>query len=198
MSGINKRSEVEIGRDIDREVLERMNERRVTHGMSQVVFLKRENNTPTKYYDSQAPYIFLQYLNPVLRWGSKKLDITERDLKFILYLYPLGVFTTYQFNVACMTVSMLQNLKLRAFRKKNIIVTWRERDGKNPKLYCLSGRARNIIGRMHKMLVGETEMPEGWNNPMNHSGKRIDTYFMNMVKKMNKDIREQSQIRTDE
>lgn len=183
-------TELNKGRDLEKEVLDRLDERRVTRAMTQVLFLKRTNKEPTKIYDSQTPYIFLQYIHLVMQWGSKKAGVNQRLMGLLLYLYPLGPFTAYQFSTMCKTVYMYQSKQLKKLIDKNLIVVWREKRKGEVKLYCLSAKAKNIISRMHTMCLGEEPFPETHRNPLKHSGTKIDKYYMDMMKLINKKEKE--------
>lgn len=195
----NRKTREEREREQDAETLKMLNERRVTTSMSQVLYIKRSNKMPQKIYDSQAPYIFLQYIRLVTRWGHKKLGISKRRLELLLYLYPIGVFNKYQFNVMCRTVELNQNGVFKSLYNQGLLSLWRRGDAKKKTshLYCLSAKAKNVISRMHRMCLGEEKIPMNYNNPLKGSELAIDKYYLEMMKKMNKEVDKKKRAERD-
>lgn len=186
--------------EIEAEMMDRINERRGKDGLTQVIYVKRKTNQleEDKVFGFQTKYTFLQYLRIVMRWACGKLDVSSRYVDLLLYLYPIGVFNTLQFNRICATMQMYQRRELNYMMDKGLLRVWRIGDkSKNvyertATLYSLSDKAAKVCARMHRVLLGEQGLPENHNNPLekSNSKKVIDKYYMEKIKEMNKRVEE--------
>lgn len=143
---------------------------------------------PKPRYRSKRDYDFLQYIRIVFKWATENYDLTRPELELLLYLYPMGTFTKYEFFQFTKTVSMYQNRLLDKFIDNGYIHIWRTKKGNESRLYALTNKAKTLCSRMHKFCTGEINMPESprFNNLAKNDDKRINGYYMDIIKKMNK------------
>lgn len=134
-------------------------------------------------------YDFLQYIRPVFKWATTNYDISRPHLEMLLYLYPKGLFTKNEFVSYHRIIGMYQSKNLKLLIDKGFIYIWRPRKANDKALYALTNKAKRLCGKMHKVLVGDSELPiDPVNNVLAKEGRpRIDGYYMDAIKKMNKD-----------
>ncbi len=56
-------------------------------------------------------------------------------------------------------------------------------------IFILTDKAKMMCDRMHKMLIGDEDIPTNarYNKLAESGGKRINNYYMDIIKKMNKE-----------
>jgi hypothetical protein len=173
--------------------------RRTSGTHSEVIFKseKRLRKKPMKY-SSKVEYDFLQYIRIVMRWAYSNIELPQRYIELLLYLYPIGVFTMFQFRSMCRTISMYEKKQLDMLVDKGFIRIWRPRKGiMQAELYTLTDKSRLLCARMHKMCVAEEKIPISSHNAMTKSEFRIDKYFLEKAKKMNKKFEEKKKKAAD-
>lgn len=154
---------------------------------------KKINRTTTKKkplprYRSSRDYDFLQYIRPVYRWALDNTDLTKGELEMLLYLYPMGVFTKTKFFEYQRIINIKQQLTFKQLQERGWIKVWRTKTRKESALYALTHKAKTLCDNMHKFLVGDKDLPvTPRNNETAKGKKRIDNYFMDVIKKMNKE-----------
>lgn len=150
---------------------------------------KTRKKKPKPRHRSTRDYDFLQYVRPVFRWATENSGLTRAQIELILYLYPKGVFTKQDFYDYHKILGMYQIKTFQMMVKEGFIVTWRPKKRGQKALYSLSNKAKQICSKMHKFLTGEKEIPvNSRNNVLAQDGRaRIDGYYMDVIKKMNKD-----------
>ena len=148
---------------------------------------------PTPRHRTVRDYDFLQYIRPVMRWGQLHTGLDRRRLEGLLFLYSTGLFTKKGFTNYFKIIELNQTGVFQYFLDNNWVKVWRYRTKDQGALYEVSNRGKQVCDRMHKFLTGETKMPEGeLVNPIavNEAGHRINNYYMDVIKKMNKDKRD--------
>lgn len=152
-------------------------------------YTKTYKKKPKTVYASSRDYDFLRHLRVVTRWMMKTHDIKRAELETLLYFYPMGVFTKTEFYFYTKTVTNYQTYLFNEFVEKGYIVQWRKRgNGHKSDLYVLSHKAKHLCDSMHKYMLGEKPLPEEGKNDLSKIGdKRVDKYYMDVIKKMNRD-----------
>lgn len=153
------------------------------------VVTKTRNKKPI--IRSHRDYDFLKNIRIVYRWALANNDLNRGELDLLLFLYPEGAFTKRRFGDVHKIISIYQQKTLDKFLDEGWIVIWRPQKGRTNALYTLSSKAKNLCSRMHKILLGEIEISE---NPKYNvlakgseaTGVKMDDYFFNAVKEMNK------------
>tara|TARA_B110000971_G_C19546698_1_gene292737 strand:- start:258 stop:524 length:267 start_codon:yes stop_codon:yes gene_type:complete len=76
--------------------------------------------------------------------------------------------------------------------KEEWIHVWRKRQGKQTTLYELTYKSKRIINTIYKKLNGEEIAESAYANPLfRNDVSYMDKVYRNMIKEMNKEIREQ-------
>jgi len=151
---------------------------------------KTSRKKPLRRYRSRIEYDFLKYIKVVFKWANDNYpDLTRPQIELILYLYSLGAFSKRQFSDFHKIIGLYQQRTLNYFIKKGYVMLWRERNSKSPALYVVTQKGKTMCNKMHRYCCGVEEMPETkeLNNMMKDDAPRINGYYMDIVKKMNKD-----------
>lgn len=146
-----------------------------------------KNKKPKSVYTTSQDYDFLRHIRVVMRWATHNYEIGRPQVEVLLYLYPLGTFTRSQFKSFYRVIGINHSLMLQEYIRDGWIVQWRPRKRNQRELFTLSTRAKGMCSRMHKMCLGELPIPEeSRSNKLVQSDKRIDGYYMDIIRDMNK------------
>lgn len=171
---------------------EKINEIRKRHA-------KARGKVAKKYVSNKIPnrgkvsikYDFLKYIRVVMRWAVENSTLNRPQIEALLYLYCMGTFSKKQFHDFHKTLGMYEQKTLDKLSKEGWVTLWRPANKKTKEhaLYSLTHKAKLFCAKIHKICCGEEEIPtdEIRNKLAGNTGKRIDTYYMEMIKKMNKD-----------
>lgn len=175
---------------LQKELKEDYDRRRGEGYFKDVVFVRRgSTRRKPDIFTKRETYSFLQYLRIVMHWAKRNSDLTRPQIELLLYLQPLGIFHKGDFAFFCRVIQIYQHKLFKKFLAEGWLKEWRAaKPSKNQTaLYCLTQKAETLCTRIHKMLIGEEPIPEGTNNAITRSEKPIDKYYMDIIKKMNKD-----------
>jgi hypothetical protein len=150
---------------------------------------RTKHSKPKPRHRSTRDYDFLQYIRPVFKWATENSGLTRPQVELMLYLYPKGVFKKSDFFEYHKILGMYQSKTFDMFVKDGFINVWRPKKQGHPALFSLTNKAKQICDKMHKFLTGEKEVPVNSRNNVlaQEGGARINGYYMNVIKKMNKD-----------
>lgn len=150
---------------------------------------KTRHKKPKPRHRSTRDYDFLQYIRPVFKWATENSGLTRPQVELMLYLYPKGVFEKKDFFNYHKILGMYQSKTFDMFMKEGFIKVWRPKKKGQKALYSLTNKAKQICDKMHKFLTGEKEVPVNSRNNIlaQDGGARINGYYMDVIKKMNKD-----------
>lgn len=160
---------------------------------------KARGKVAKKYISHKIPnrgkvsvkYDFLKYLRVVMRWATENSGLSRPHVEVLLYLYCMGTFSKKQFHDFHKTLGIYEQKTLDNLSKEGWIALWRPASKKTKEhaLYSLTHKGKLFCAKIHNVCCGEDEIPieETRNKLAGNTGKRIDTYYMEMIKKMNKD-----------
>lgn len=154
---------------------------------SEVIF-KRTGviKKPTKTFHQTLSYDFLQYIRIIFKWACSNYEITRPNLELILGLYPLGVFKKSDFEIFSRTIDMSSKRVFNKLIDDGWIKVWRPYKRGQAALYCLTTKGKIMCGKIHKICVGESQIPEyKYGNSLMTSGKAVDKYYVEAIKRMN-------------
>ena len=145
-----------------------------------------------KVYDRRQPKSdYLKYWKVIRSFAKAKYKLNTADLDMLFFLYSEKYFGKKQFNEFDNLLSWDVNRFSRLLRDGWISV-FRKRQGNKKTLYELSYKGNRMISSLYNKLNGE-EIPTSQSvNPM--FAKNVsysDKVYRNMIKSMNKYIREQ-------
>lgn len=152
--------------------------------------LPTHTKTPYPRYRSRIDYDFLKYIRVVFRWALvNNPELSRPQLEILLYLYGTGAFSKRQFNDFHKLLGMYSMKTLDEMIKLGFIKLWRPRKGRQHALYTLTQKAKRLCNKMHKYCAGVEEIPDhpSQNKMAEKDAPRMDGYYMNIIKKMNKD-----------
>lgn len=150
---------------------------------------KTKKKKPLPRHRLTRDYDFLQYIRPVFRWATENYGLSRPYVELILFLYPKGVFTQNDFYNFHKILGIYQIKTFKMMLKEGFIVVWRPKKRGQKALYSLTNKAKQMCNKMHKFLTGEKEIPiNSKNNILAQEGRpRIDKYYIDVIKSMNKD-----------
>ena len=137
---------------------------------------------------------YLKYWRIIRYFIKIKYGITTGELDMLLFLYSEKYFGKEKFKEFDELLSWNVN-RFDQLLKKGWIEVFRKRVGKHKTLYTLSFKANKMIDSIYKKLNGQ-EIPESpTSNPMFKSNvSYTDKVYRNMIKEMNKFIRQQRHL----
>ncbi len=137
---------------------------------------------------------YLKYWRVVRYFIKIKYGISTVELDMLLFLYSEKYFGKEKFKEFNELLSWNVN-RFDQLLKKGWIEVFRKRVGKHKTLYSLSFKANRMIDSIYKKLNGE-QIPESpTSNPMFKSNvSYTDKVYRNMIKEMNKFIRQQRHL----
>lgn len=143
---------------------------------------------PRPQHNSVRDYDFLQYIRIVYKWALQHHpDLNRGNLEMLLYLYPKGAFTYSQFHKYYKTIGLYQRKMLKRFMDDGYIKVWRVPKRGESKLYSLTDKSKKLCDMMHKYCTGDEKLPmDERNNLVTDKSKRINNYYVDMIKDMNK------------
>lgn len=152
----------------------------------------KKKQAPSSKYEHRIKYDFLSYTRLVMKWVTSNYELTRPEVELLLFLYGQGTFSQRQFFDYHTTLGIYQIKGFKKFQKDGWIKQFRERKGKECALYILTTKGQRLCSRMHKMCAGEEEIPTTARaNKMAKSGKPIDKFYLEAIKKMNRHRREE-------
>jgi len=137
---------------------------------------------------------YLKFWRVIRYFVKAKYNLTQADLDILLFLYDEDYFSKDKFkefdNLLSWNVTRFDNL----LRDKWIEV-FRKYDGKNKALYKLSYKSTRLIVSIYKKLNGEEIPTSQTSNPLfARNVSYTDKVYRNMIKEMNKFIRQQRHL----
>ncbi len=145
-----------------------------------------------KHYERSEPkYDYLKYWRVIRYFYQQKYDLKQAELEILLFLYSEMYFNKTKFkeyeNLFTWDRKRFNNLLDRGF-----IHMFRPKNNTEAALYEVTHKTRTMITTMYKKLNGE-EIPEHPdNNPLfKKNVKYTDKVYKNMIKEMNKSIKQQ-------
>jgi len=134
---------------------------------------------------------YLKYWRVIRYFIKSKYKLTQADLDILLFLYDEPYFSKDKFNEFDELLSWNVN-RFDQLLKNGWIEVFRKYDRKNKALYQLSYKSTRMIVSIYKKLNGE-EIPTSQSaNPMfARNVSYTDKVYRNMIKEMNKAIRQQ-------
>lgn len=149
-----------------------------------------ERKQPNTRYRSRVEYDFLKYIRVAFRWaGENHPNLTRSQIELLLYLHGLGAFSKNQFDDFHKLIGIYSIKTLDKFQDEGYIKVWRTSDKKSHRLYALTQKSRSLCSKLHRICCGVEDISL---NPLNNKmirpdAPRINTYYLDMIKKMNAD-----------
>jgi len=133
---------------------------------------------------------YLKYWRVIRYFIKSKYKLSQGDLDVLLFLYSEKYFSKEKFNEFDELLSWNINRFDKLLRDKWIVV-FRKRSQKFKTLYALSHKSKKMINSIYKKLSGEEIPVSQTSNPMfARNVCYTDKVYRNMIKQMNKEIRD--------
>ena len=144
-------------------------------------------------YDRKEPSNdYLKYWKVVKHWARAYYNLKTADIEMMLFLYSEGLFTRKQFEEFNEIMSW-DKMRFQKLLKDKWIIIWRERIGKQSKLYELGFKGKRVVASIYKKLNMEETISESpYRNPIfKNNTKYSNKIHRKIIKEMNKTIRQQ-------
>lgn len=137
-------------------------------------------------------YNFLQYVPVVRIWAQRNFDLTLLELDALMFMYPIGVFSSSEFNTCLKEMGRGNFTVLKNLREKGWISVWAKEGRSN--YYTLSQKANDLISRYHKICMLEEEVPMSERrNVIVRSRDPKDQELVSLFKSMNEKVRKNAE-----
>ncbi len=147
------------------------------------------NKQPLKRTIANVPYDFLKYSYITYRWARQNYtDINRKEVDIMLFLYTEGAFSQRLFSIHWKPLGLYPVSARKQLIEKGYINLFRPRTTKQKALYILSSKGKLFCSRMHRFAMGLDKVPVDprFNNMSKPDAIKADTYFIDLIKRMNK------------
>jgi len=130
----------------------------------------------------------LKYYRLIRRWACKQYDIKDADLELLIYLDCKGLFRRDDFINGVFTYTWDKH-RWERLRRNGWIDVWKERNRRDSKyaLYKTSMKAKLMITRIYKIMLGEEDIPITESNVFYKNKSYSDKVFNKAIDDMIKD-----------
>lgn len=139
---------------------------------------------------SERDYDFLKWIRVVFKWATAHTGLTQPKIEILLYFYAKGAFSKQEFFDYFQLIGFGSQTTLKKFIQEGWIIEWRKgKRGRVKGMYDLTSKAKVVCSKMHKMCVGDMDVPvTRRSNPLNAKDirdKRINKLYTGFFKVMN-------------
>ena len=130
----------------------------------------------------------LKYYRLVRKWACKTHGLTDADLELLIYFDCLRRFTRNDYINGTYLMSW-DKKRWEKLRNKGWIDVWRQRKRTTQKytIYTTSFKAKQLITRMYKILLGQEDIPITESNVFYKNKSYTDKVFNKAIDDMIKD-----------
>ena len=131
----------------------------------------------------------LKHYRIIRKWACRNNDLNDAELELLIYLDCMDRFTKKDFEMGCYSYSW-DNRRWNRLLKENWIVVWRKQNRTTQKynIYKVSFKAKQLIQRMYKIMLGEEDIPVSTRRNKIMKGKSyMDKVLITSIKNVNND-----------
>ena len=130
----------------------------------------------------------LKYYRLVRKWACKTYDILDADLELLIYLDCKERFTRNDFIEGTYTYAWDKD-RWERLRRDGWIDVWRHRNRTTIKysVFTTSTKAKRLITRLYKVLLGEEDLPIGPSSKFYKNKSYTDKVYNKAIDDMIKD-----------
>jgi len=133
---------------------------------------------------------YLKYWRVISYFIKSKYNLKQAELDTLLFLNSESYFSKEKFKEFNELLSWNKR-RFDILLRDGWIEVFRKRSGVHKTLYQLSYKSQRVLKSIYDKLEG-TEIPDSQHNPMFHRNvSYTDKVYRNMIKEMNKTIRQQ-------
>lgn len=134
---------------------------------------------------------YMKYWRVIRYYVGRQYGISQPHLELILFLYSEGYFSKDKFDEFNNLISW-DHQRFKNLRRDGWIELFRRKVGNYAALYQLTDKAKKAVRCVYDKLEGEELAETARRNPMfRHDASYMDKVYRNMIKEMNKTIRQQ-------
>lgn len=151
---------------------------------------KGDRKKPTTRYRSRVEYDFLKYIRVSYKWAlDNHPSLTRSQIDLLLYLYAEGAFSKNQFDEYHRLIGIFAVKTLQKFQDEGYVKLWRASDKKVHRLYTLTQKGKVLCNKIHRICIGDEEVSMNplVNKMLRKDKPRINTYYLDMIRRMNSD-----------
>jgi len=131
----------------------------------------------------------LKHYRVIRKWACRNNDLTDADLELLIYFDCLDFFTRKDYEAGTFAYSW-DNKRWGKLLKEGWIVVWRHRNRTTQKynIYKVSFKAKQLISRMYRIMLGEEDIPSSEKRNSIMRGKTYtDKVLQTAIRNVNKD-----------
>lgn len=131
----------------------------------------------------------LKHYRIIRKWACKNNSLNDADLELLIYLDCMDLFTKRDFEEGVYSYSW-DNRRWNRLLKEDWITVWRVRNRTTQKynIYKVSFKAKQLINRMYKIMLGQEDIPTSTRrNKIMKGESYMDKVLITSIKNVNND-----------
>jgi hypothetical protein len=131
----------------------------------------------------------LKHYRIIRKWACRNNNLTDADLELLIYFDCLDFFTRKDYEIGTFAYSW-NNKRWGKLLKDGWVVVWRHRNRTTQKynIYKVSFKAKQLISRMYRIMLGEEDIPSSEKRNSIMRGKTYtDKVLQTAIRNVNKD-----------
>tara|TARA_R100001463_G_scaffold129725_1_gene188705 strand:- start:1687 stop:2133 length:447 start_codon:yes stop_codon:yes gene_type:complete len=131
----------------------------------------------------------LKHYRIIRRWASRNNDLNDADLELLIYLDCIDLFTIKDFKMGSYSYSW-DNRRWNRLIQNKWIEVWRHRNRTTQKynIYKVSFKAKTLIQRIYRIMLGEEDIPSSKRRNKIMKGETyMDRVLQTSIKNVNND-----------
>ena len=131
----------------------------------------------------------LKHYRIIRKWACKNNGLNDADLELLIYLDCISLFSKKDYEMGAYSYSW-DNRRWNKLIQNEWIVVWRSRNRTTQKynIYKVSFKAKQLIKRMYRIMLGEEDIPISERRNKIMKGKTyIDKVLQTSIMNVNKD-----------
>jgi|TARA_R100000935_G_scaffold55528_1_gene85563 hypothetical protein len=131
----------------------------------------------------------LKHYRIIRKWACKNNSLRESDLELLVFLHCMDLFTKKDFEDGVYSYSW-DNRRWARLVKEDWITVWRTRNRTTQKynIYKVSFKAKQLINRIYKIMLGEERIPTSTRrNRIMKGNSYMDKVLIKSIRDVNKD-----------
>ena len=131
----------------------------------------------------------LKHYRIIRKWACKNNGLNDADLELLIYLDCIDMFTIKDFKMGTYSYSW-DNRRWNRLIKNDWVVVWRHRNRTTQKynIYKVSFKAKQLINRIYKIILGEEDIPTSERrNSIMKGNSYIDKVLQTSIYNVNRD-----------
>ena len=130
----------------------------------------------------------LKHYRIIRKWACKNNNLNDADLELLIYLECMEYFSKQDFKDGAYSYSW-DNRRWNRLLKEDWITVWRQRNRTTQKytIYTVSTKAKHLISRIYRILLGEEDIPMTESNVFYKNESYTDKVMNKAIDDMIKD-----------